>query len=101
VDFVDEPLLQYRVHGANAHLQPARMARAWELFYVKVASDPGIRAKGLRFRARLRGRLYYMLAGDHALAGQWPAAAGFALRAVLAWPPTIGRMLGQLAHRST
>jgi glycosyltransferase involved in cell wall biosynthesis len=89
IDFVDEPLVRYRVHPGNAHADLARMTRAWTLLYKKALADPDVRRLGPVFRARCRGRLYRMLAGDHAGAGEWGVACLYAARAIVCWPPTL------------
>jgi glycosyltransferase involved in cell wall biosynthesis len=99
IDFVDEPLVGYRVHAGNAHKNLRATTRAWKLLYRKALREPGVRSLGLAFRLRCLGRLYYMLSGDHALAGRWLAALGYALRAGISWPPAAGQVLGRLTRR--
>jgi glycosyltransferase involved in cell wall biosynthesis len=100
IDYVDEPLAKYRIHSSNAHANLPRMRKAWTLLYAKALADPSVRALGVRFRARCYGRLYTMLAGDHAHAGEPLWALGYACRAILAWPPSLGRMLRRLGRPS-
>jgi glycosyltransferase involved in cell wall biosynthesis len=89
IDFVDEPVVRYRFHPGNAHADLQRMRRAWSLLYRKALADPDVRRLGGVFRARCRGRLYHMLAGDHAAAGDWGRACLYAARAVACWPPEL------------
>jgi glycosyltransferase involved in cell wall biosynthesis len=89
IDFVEEPVVKYRVHPGNAHADLARMTRAWTLLYRKALADPAVRRLGRGFRARARARLHSMLAGDHARAGQWGLASLHGLRAVASWPPSL------------
>ena len=99
IDFVDEPLVRYRVHGGNDHWNVPKMARAWTSLYEKALAVPAVKAEGRIFRARCRGRLFYMLAGDYARGGRWGPTIGYTLRAALAWPPVAARILAGLAGR--
>jgi glycosyltransferase involved in cell wall biosynthesis len=99
VDFVDEPLVSYRQHSESAHVDVDRMARAWTRLYAKALRAPAVRAQGLLFRARCRGRLFYMLSGDYARQRRWGRAVAYALRAALAWPPQALRMMAALVGR--
>jgi glycosyltransferase involved in cell wall biosynthesis len=89
IDYVDEPLVRYRIHPGNAHANLARTTRAWRLLYRKALADPEVRRLGAVFRARCRGRLYHMLAGDHAANGRWGRAFLYAGQAALCWPPAL------------
>ncbi len=92
LESVSEPLVLYRLHGGNTHSNVSLTTPAWQRLYAGAFSHPVVRRQGLLFRARCRGRLYYMLSGDEARAGRRSRAAGFALRALLSWPPTAVRM---------
>jgi glycosyltransferase involved in cell wall biosynthesis len=89
IDYIGEPLVQYRIHPGNAHANVTRTTRAWRLMYHKALADRRVRRLGLLFRARCRGRLYHMLAGDHAAAGSWGRACFYALRGAAHWPPGV------------
>jgi glycosyltransferase involved in cell wall biosynthesis len=91
VDFVPEPLVQYRMHGRNAHSDLNRMTRAWTLLYRKAIRDPEIRRLGLIFRARCRARLYHLLAGENACHRRWRPAIVYGIRSIAAWPPSVFR----------
>jgi glycosyltransferase involved in cell wall biosynthesis len=99
IDYVDEPLVRYRIHPGNAHANLARTTRAWRLLYRKALADPDVRRLGALFRARCRGRLYHMLAGDHAAAGQWGRASLYAARAAACWPPSLLALPWHAARR--
>jgi glycosyltransferase involved in cell wall biosynthesis len=99
IDFVDEPLVRYRVHPGNDHLNVDKMARAWSALYDKALASPAVKDLGWAFRARCHGRLFYMLAGDYARQRRWWRTIAYALRAALAWPPQLLRLLGALAGR--
>jgi glycosyltransferase involved in cell wall biosynthesis len=101
IDFVDEPLVLYRRHESNAHLDTARMARAWRGLYRKALNDPTVRRLGWTFRSRCRGRLYYMLAGDHVRARQWALAALYAALGGICWPPTLLQSCARLFARAS
>jgi glycosyltransferase involved in cell wall biosynthesis len=87
VDFVLEPLVLYRLHQGNSHKDVARTTRAWTGLYAKALRDPYVRQYGWLFSRRCAGRLYYMLAGDHAKVGQLLPALRFSVQAVMHWPP--------------
>jgi glycosyltransferase involved in cell wall biosynthesis len=93
IDFVDEPLVGYRLHPGNDHKNVDKMAHAWTALYAKVLEAPHTKAEGWAFRRRCLARLYYMLAGDYALAGRTRIATAYALRAAWTWPPQIWRLL--------
>ena len=99
LESVEEPLVLYRVHGANTHANVDLTRPAWQRLYRGAFAHPEIRRQGWMFRARCRGRLNYMLAGDHLHARRFGPAMGFGLRAALSWPPTVGRMASQLVRR--
>lgn len=95
LDFVDAPLVAYRLHGTNAHLDLARMNGAWTKLYARAFADPEIRRLGASFRWRCRGRLHAMLSGDSLRAGRLWAAVVHGLRASAWWPPLAPRLLGR------
>ena len=99
VRFVAEPLVRYRLHSGNTHANVANSTRAWKLLYRKALSDPYVRSRGRVFRARCRGRLYYMLAGDHARSGQLATACWYGLLGMMFWPPNSLRVLSRLTAR--
>ena len=63
VGFVAEPLVNYRMHGANSHKNVKEMERSTLIAWSKVfdGSDPEIE----RLRARSYGNLHKVLAGSY------------------------------------
>ncbi len=92
VDYVDEPLVLYRIHRGNSHANLRQMRQAWEKLYLKALRDPLVRKLGWQFRLRCYGRLYYMLAGDYALAGRWRQSVWHGALGVIWWPPNLIRI---------
>jgi glycosyltransferase involved in cell wall biosynthesis len=101
IDYIDEPLVLYRRHAGNAHLDVDRMTRAWRGLYRKALKDPAVRRLGWWFRLRCRGRLYYMLAGDNARARNWFPAALYAGLGAVSWPPTAVNAVRRLAAHAS
>jgi len=99
IDYVDEVLVLYRLHGQNDHHNVAKMERAWKLLYRKALADQLVRRLGWQFRRRCYGRLYYMLAGDHRQAQQWASACWYAICSLVWWPPTLSRIIRRIADR--
>ncbi len=100
VDYVDETLVYYRQHEGNAHRNVKMTTLAWKRLYAKALCDPSVQSLGALFRAQARGRLYYMLAGDHARAGNWTAALWYCGWLAMMWPPGLLRVVGQLSRRT-
>jgi len=72
--YVDEPLVRYRVHGANMSSDIAAMERDMTYAFAKAFADPRL-PQGLRTQRRhAYARLYRMLAGSYADRRRWTAA---------------------------
>jgi len=99
IDYLDEVLVLYRLHSQNDHYHLENMTRAWKLLYRKALGNRRVQQLGWRFRCQCYGRLYYMLAGDHGHAKQWVSACRYALCGVLCWPPTLSKVVRQIARR--
>jgi glycosyltransferase involved in cell wall biosynthesis len=99
LDFVDDPLVLYRVHQANTHANVDLTTPAWLRLYKGALAHPEVRRQGWRFRARCRSRVYYMLAGDQIRAKQLGPALIFALRSLASWPPAVGRIASRFLGR--
>jgi len=90
VAYVDEPLVRYRVHGANMSSDIAMMERDMTYAFAKAFADPRL-PPALRARKRhAYGRLYRMLAGSYA-GSRRRAAAVRTLAIALHYNPTIAR----------
>jgi glycosyltransferase involved in cell wall biosynthesis len=98
IDCVDEVLVLYRLHGGNAHANVKIMTQAWKRLYAKALRNPHVQRLGWRFHRQCYGRLYYMLAGDHAHAGQWINACQYGLYSILWWPPNLLKIMGRMVR---
>jgi glycosyltransferase involved in cell wall biosynthesis len=98
LEAVEEVLVHYRLHDCSAHGSLDLMIPAWRRFYRKVLASDMASDRGPLFRARCRGRLSYMLAGDYAKTGAYLASLRCAAAAALQWPPFALRILRQLAR---
>lgn len=92
IRYVPEPLVHYRNHGGNGHLNIRRMERAMLLGYRKVFSKD--RSIGARTRRVCYANLHTMLSGSFFRAGDYPKFAEHAFKAVLNNPLKIPRFLG-------
>lgn len=92
VGFVAEPLVRYRIHGANMHGNLAAMERDMLLGYGKAFDDPA--AKFAPLRRRCYGNLYMTLAGSSFRAGQYAKAAAHACRSFWFAPTRATHLLG-------
>jgi glycosyltransferase involved in cell wall biosynthesis len=92
VAYVDEPLVRYRVHGANMSRDIEAMERDMTYAFAKAFADPRL-PQALRQRRRhAYGRLYRMLAGSYLQSGERTAAVR-ALARSLRNDPRIAREL--------
>jgi len=92
VAYVDEPLVRYRVHGANMSSDIAAMERDMTYAFAKAFADPRL-PDALRGRKRRAyARMYRMLAGSYA-GSRRRAAAVRTLAIALRYDPTIARGL--------
>jgi glycosyltransferase involved in cell wall biosynthesis len=101
LECIEEPLVFYRIHGENSHLRVELTTPAWQRLYQGAFSHPEVRRAGALFRARCRGRLNYMLAGDHFLAGDTRGALTFGLKAILSWPPVARRLASRIVKHGS
>ena len=96
--YVEDPLVRYRVHGANMSRDVPSMEHDMTYAFAKAFADPRLPA-GLRERKRhAYARMYRMLAGSYADAGQRSAALR-TLAIALRHDPTIVRDLRRGVHR--
>ncbi len=70
IGFVPEVLMEYRVHGNNAHLNVKKMERSGLLAYEKIFNTND--EKVLRLRRQCFGNFYKILAGSYLRAGNYP-----------------------------
>lgn len=89
---VPKILVDYRNHGGNGHLNPARMERATILAYEKIfaAASP----ETLRLRRDCYANLHTILAGEYFQAGKYFSFARQMLKGLQAEPSSIVRYLG-------
>jgi glycosyltransferase involved in cell wall biosynthesis len=71
VAYVDEPLVRYRVHGANMSRDISAMERDMRTAFAKVFRDPMLPELLRRRRRHAYAGLYRMLAGSYRDAGRW------------------------------
>lgn len=99
IDYVGEPLVLYRLHDNNSHQNVRAMAAAWKLLYRKALDNSRVRELGWRFRRQCYGRLYYMLAGDHAHNKLWASACYYAAYGAWFWPPILPKVIRHFGRR--
>lgn len=92
VGFVPEPLIDYRLHGANGHMNIARLERGMLNGFRKAFAAPVPEVEQLRHKAY--GRLHMMLAGSYFHAGRYGPFVRNALRSVRHDPGMAARLLG-------
>lgn len=91
IGFVPEPLVNYRIHSAAAHLNVHEMERGMSRFYEKAfaTDDPSV----LRLRRRAYGNFHRILSGSYFVAGDYGRFASHALRSVAMRPGNVGYFL--------
>ena len=89
IDAALEPLLLYRLHGAGMHRNVAAFERDVLRAFERMFSDPAAREVH-PLRRRCYANLYVTLAGSHLYAGNRRAAARWAARGIITWPPSAG-----------
>jgi hypothetical protein len=100
VAYVDEPLVRYRVHGANMSGDIAAMEQDMNRAFAKAFADPRL-PQALRERKRYAyARLFRMLAGSYAQGGRRGTAVR-TLATALWYDPRITRELIQRPRRPT
>jgi glycosyltransferase involved in cell wall biosynthesis len=88
VAYVDEPLVSYRVHGANMSRDIGLMERDMRRAFGNRFADPALPEAYRRRRRQAYAGLYRMLAGSYRDAGRWRDMARTAVRA-LSYDPAI------------
>ena len=88
VGYVDEPLVRYRVHGANMSTDIAAMERDMAYAFAKSFADPRLPPALRRRERHAYARLYRMLAGSYADSRRRGAAVR-ALAIALRYDPMI------------
>lgn len=81
LQYVDEPLVRYRVHASSMSRDVVATERDMRYAFAKAFSDPALPDGVRRIRRRAYGRLFRMLAGSYRVNGDMPAA----LRAGAVW----------------
>lgn len=84
IGFVPDVLVEYRSHGANAHINVAEMERGMGRFYDKAFADAG--ADVLKLKRRSYGNFHSVLAGSYFYSGQYGAFARHAVLSLLNRP---------------
>jgi glycosyltransferase involved in cell wall biosynthesis len=92
VDLVPEPLMRYRQHASNMHRRVAIYEHDVLLRLEKMFADP-LCTTILPLRAQAYGKSYLALSGSYLHQGNWPKCLGYAWRAVITWPPSVGYLL--------
>jgi glycosyltransferase involved in cell wall biosynthesis len=91
--YVDEPLVRYRIHGANmsrhVDVMERDMGQAFAKAFAHPRLDPALRAR----RGEAYGRLYRMLAGSYRDAGKRRSAAAAALKGLRHHPALLRDLL--------
>lgn len=88
IDAAADPLVLYRVHGANASLRADVYEHDVLRRLAKMFTDP-LAERIYRHRRRSYGKSYLAIAGTHLHAGDWWKALGYAVRSLLIWPPSL------------
>lgn len=92
IGFVPELLVHYRLHGANGHLNIARMERAMMQGFAKAFHHPA--PKIARLRRHAYGNLRMNLAGSYFQAGQYKAFLRHLGLSLWSRPRNISHVLG-------
>lgn len=91
VGFVPEALVNYRIHGVNAHLNIAEMERSTKLAWEKAFDTTD--EKVLRLKRRSYGNLHKTLAGSYFQAGDYASCIRHAALSLWYKPQNIGYYL--------
>jgi glycosyltransferase involved in cell wall biosynthesis len=100
VAYLDEPLVRYRVHGANMSRDIAAMERDMAYAFAKAFADPRLPETVRRKRRHAYGRLYRMLAASYMDSGQRPAAIRALALSLRNDPRIVGELLRHSQFRS-
>jgi hypothetical protein len=90
VGFVPEPLVNYRIHAAAAHLNVHKMERGMALFYAKAFAEGG---EILKLRRKALGNFHRVLSGSYFQAGEYSRFLTNALKSLWYRPTSIGYFL--------
>jgi glycosyltransferase involved in cell wall biosynthesis len=85
VGFVQEPLVNYRLHGAAAHWNVQEMERGMLLFYEKAFADPSV----AHLRRRTFGNFHKVMAGSYLHAGDPVKFLTHSVRSLLMRPANL------------
>lgn len=88
IAFIPEILVDYRIHGANGHLNIRQMDRALFFAYEKIFS--GADAETLRLRRESYGNLHRMLAGCYFRVNDFPLFVRHAAKSLWLTPSSVG-----------
>lgn len=91
VAFVDEPLVNYRVHSFAAHHNVSAMETGMGLFYEKAFAKGDPEVLGLRDRAL--GNYHRVLAGSYFQSGKYGSFLRHSIKCILKRPANLGYFL--------
>jgi glycosyltransferase involved in cell wall biosynthesis len=95
VAFVAEPLVNYRVHGAAAHLNVENMEQGLLMFYEKAFTDPTV----ARWRRHAYGNFHKVMAGSYYHSGRIGKSLSHAARSIWLRPTNAAYFFGYPARR--
>lgn len=98
VSAVPRPLVLYRMHDHQIHLDPSRTEHDMKIVYKKVFGDPRLSPELRRLRGRAVANLYVSLAGAHLMKGQHGRFIRYALKALGRRPDRVYAALRRLAR---
>jgi Predicted glycosyltransferases len=99
VGFVREALVNYRSHGAAAHLNVKNMELGMKLFYEKAFSTDD--ANVLALRRRALGNFYRILAGSYFQAGNYSSFLSNLVKSIWMKPGNIDYFANKLLKKAT
>lgn len=98
IGVVREPLVLYRLHHSSMHRNVDVFERDTLRAFLKMFDDPAA-AEIHPFRRRCYGKLYLTLAGSYLHVNRWDKSLKYAVRSILAWPPSLGYLALYPARR--
>lgn len=98
---VDEPLVQYRVHGTNMSSGAARLDREMMKAFGRIYCDPGLPPDLLSLRRRAYANLHRMIAGAYFVEGDRAQFLRHAVSSIARHPSTLSYFAGALVRRGT
>jgi glycosyltransferase involved in cell wall biosynthesis len=93
IDVVREPLMKYRLRAGSMHRNPQVFEHDMLYGFARMFADPAA-ADVQSLRRRGYAKLFLMLSGSFLEAGHWRKAATYAWQSVVAWPPSLGYIVG-------